>query len=322
MKYPYKPTITNLIFTTIVIIIIAVINVRIYGVESFTFGMIIGTIFITLLVSFLLAILVWFMRGKKHKGGSITFNVVLVIFFLGSLSEFGNIIEDRQEPIEEIKSALTEYKKSTKENQSTDDEDVNKLSNNIQGSLDKLIKTSVGNERKLYIIVQEYYRKMDSINSKWNSAHAEFMSPEILDFHSIESEKNYNYQIDVINRYIEQSKVYKAFFKNRSNYLNKRIKILDTDSKAILGFKRGFAKKDSIQQPIFQEYINGHISYGQNLKDIIELLRRNDGDWKMVDEEIVIQDPKNQEKYDRILYLAIENEEKVNYYSQRLAEVQ
>jgi len=89
MKHPFKPSKTNIIYASIIAVIIIFFNIRIYGFDAYTFGMSIGSIIGIILIPTLLALLFWFILGRKENGGTATFNVVLTLMLLGSISEFG-----------------------------------------------------------------------------------------------------------------------------------------------------------------------------------------------------------------------------------------
>ena len=91
MKHPFKLSKSNIIYAAIVAVIVIILNLRIYGFDAYAIGMSFGSIFGIVLIATLLAFLFWFMLGRKEKGGTTTFNIVLTLMLLGSLSEFGQI---------------------------------------------------------------------------------------------------------------------------------------------------------------------------------------------------------------------------------------
>lgn len=57
----------------------------------------------------LIALLFWFILGKKEKGGNIAFNIMLTIMLISQLSMFGKMLEERQKPVSEIKKEISKY---------------------------------------------------------------------------------------------------------------------------------------------------------------------------------------------------------------------
>ncbi|MCG2432176.1 hypothetical protein [Aequorivita xiaoshiensis] len=321
MKHPFKLSKSNIIYASIVAVIVIFLNIRIYGFDAYSFGLSLGSIFGIILIPTLLALLFWFILGKKEKGGTTTFNIVLTLMLLGSISEFGQIAKDRQKPIDDLKKAVSEYKESTLTNPDSTDSNYSELSTNVKGSIDELIKTSVGEERKVWLVLKEFFKKSDSTNIEWNKAYNAFADPRILDFNVLNNSKEFEFQIKTTQEYINQSKHFKSFVENRVDYLKDKTKKIDKNNKAYKGFVRGLTNKDSIQKPIFIKYINGHIGYGQGIKEIIELLEKEKGKWGYENETLVFENSDSQIIYEKILNDAISNEEIVNELSDKLVDI-
>jgi len=323
MKYPFKPSKANIIYASIVALIIIFLNIRIYGFDAYTFGMSLGSIIGIILIPTLVALLFWFILGRKQKGGTTTFNIVLTLMLLGSISEFGQIIQERQEPIDDLQKAVSEYKESTLANPDSTDSNYSELSTNVKKSIDDLIKSSVGEERKVWLALKDYFKKSDSTNIEWNKAYNAFADPRILDFDELKNSKEFKFQKQVIQEYINQSKNFKSFVENRVDYLKERTKKIDKGNKAYKGFLKGLTKKDSIQKPIFFPYINAHIGYGQEIKQIVELLEKEQGKWNYDNETetLEFENSEAQTTYENILNNAISNEEIVNELSDKLVEI-
>jgi len=323
MKHPFKPSKTNIIFASIVTVIIVFFNIRIYGFDAYTFGMSLGSIIGIILFPTLLALLFWFILGKKEKGGTTTFNVVLTLMLLGSISEFGQIIKDRQQPIDDLQKAVSEYKENTLANPDSTDSNYNELSSNVKSSIDDLIKSSVGEERKVWLALKDFFRKSDSTNIEWNKAYNAFAEPRILDFNRLNDKEEFEFQKQTVQEYINQSGYFKSFVEKRVKYLKEQTNRIDKSNKAYKGFMKGLTKKDSIQKPIFMPYINAHIEYGQGIKKIIELLENEQGKWNYDNETetIIFENPETQTTYENILNKAISNEEIVDELSDKLVEI-
>jgi len=321
MKHPFKLSKSNIIYASIVAIIVIFLNIRMYGLDGYTFGYSLGSLIGIILIPTLIALLFWFILGKKEKGGTTTFNIVLTLMLLGSISEFGQIAKDRQKPIDDLQKAVSEYKENTLANPDSTDLNYAELSTNVKKSIDDLLKTSIGEERKVWLALKEFFKKSDSTNIEWNKAYNAFAEPRILDFNRLNNSEEFEFQKQIVQEYINQSNNFKSFVENRVGYLKNQTNRIDKSNKAYKGFIRGLTKKDSIQKPIFIPYINAHIEYGLGIREIIELLEKEEGKWKYENETITFQNSESQITYEKILNTAIENEEIVNELSDKLVEI-
>lgn len=321
MKHPFKPSKSNIIYAGIVAIIIILLNIRLYGFDAYGFGMSLGSIIGIVFISTVIASLFWLILGRKEKGGTTTFNIVLTLMLLGSMSEFGRIAQDRQKPIDNLKSAISDYKESAFAHPDSIDSHYFKLSDNVKKSLEDLIKTSQGEERKLYLALQEFFNKSDSVNVEWTRAFSVLSEPRILDFAILNNKTEYEYQKKAIQEYIDQSINYKLFVQNRMDYLLDLTKHIDKNTKAYKGFIRGMTKKDSLHRPIFMPYIQAHIEYGEGIKKIIELLEKEDGKWTYEYELPLFENSASQDTFEMLLDNAIDNEYIINELFDELIEV-
>jgi hypothetical protein len=323
MKHPFKLSKSNMIYASIAALITLLFNIRIYGFDAYVIGLSIGSLFGIIIIPTLIALLFWFVFGKKEKGGSTAFNIVLTLMLFGSISEFGQIAKEREKPIDDLKEAVSKYKEKTLANPDSTDTNYSELSTDIKKSIDDLIKTSVGEERKVFITLKKYFKKADSVNIVWNNAYNAFAEPRILDFTILNEKGEYKFQKKVIQEYINESKNFKLFVQNRVEYLKTQTKNIDRNNKSYKGFIKGLTNKDSIQKPIFIPYINGHIEYGQGINKIIELLENEQGKWSYENETetLIFENSETQTTYEKILNDAISNEEIVNELSDKLVEI-
>ena len=84
---------------------------------------------------------------------------------------------------------------------------------------------------------------------------------------------------------------------------------------------RGLIKKDSLQKPIFVPYINAHIEYGQGIKEIVELLEKEEGKWNYENDILTFENSESQITYEKTLDKAIINEQVVDELSDKLIEI-
>lgn len=321
MKYSFKLSKLNIIYASIITVLIILFNIRIYGLDSYIIGIILGSIIGTIIFSTLIALLFWFILGRKEKGGTTTFNIILTLMLFGMIGEFDQIVKVRQQPIKNLKNAISTYKENILKNPESTVTDYSELSTNVKKAIDDLIIVSIGEEKKVYLILKKYFDKSDKINIQWNVAFDAFAEPRILDFSKLNNKKEYEFQKKIVQDYIDKSKKFKKFVQNRIQYLKNQTKHIDKNHKAFNGFMKGFINKDSIQKSIFLPYINAHIEYGENIKQIIKLLEQENGKWKYDIETVIFQNSKSQVSYEKFINEATDNENIVNELSNKLVKI-
>ncbi|WP_339833908.1 hypothetical protein [uncultured Flavobacterium sp.] len=321
MKHPFKLSKVNLFYASIASVIIIFLNIRIYGFDAYTFGLAFGTIFTMIGFTVLIALLFWYLLGKKENGGTTTFNVLLTIMLLGTISEFSQKINDRQKPLNSMKEAVKEYKQNALANPDAIDSNYGELSSNVKSSIKDLIKTTTGEEQQVYLALQEFFNKSDSVNVAWSNAYNAFAVPRILDYNLLATKKEFDFQKIIIQEYIDQSINYKTFVDNRVEFLKTKTQHINKNHKAYIGFTKGFTKKDAIQKPVFSPYINAHIEYGQELKKMLEILEQEKGKWTYENETITFDNSKSENNYQSHLNKAIKNEKIVDSLYSKLIEV-
>jgi hypothetical protein len=94
MKENYKLSKSNKVFF-LVISTLYILRYLVFINKSFeSFGYLIGTLFSFFLFSIVIALLVWFISGKKNKYGSIAFNIMLAFTLLAQFSQFLNSVTE------------------------------------------------------------------------------------------------------------------------------------------------------------------------------------------------------------------------------------
>ena len=110
MKHSFKLSKPNIIYILILVGILIFLNIRIYGFDSYVLSFSLGSVFWIVLISTLLALLFWYILGRKEKGGTTTFNIIMTLMLLGSIGEFVRIIIARNQSTESVKKAVSDYK--------------------------------------------------------------------------------------------------------------------------------------------------------------------------------------------------------------------
>jgi len=292
-----------------------------HGFSTYSLGYSFGSLIGTFLLCSFFALLFWFILRKKENAASNAFNIVLTFILLNSFTEIGEIITNKKNAVDELKQSIKEYKTNALTSPDSIDNDFLTLTDNIDNSLNTLIKSSIGDEKRVYLALKSFTEKSAEINNKWNEAYNNFNDPRIFDITLLNNEKEFVFQKEVIYNYIDKSQVFLKFFQNRINYLRGKTANIDPDNPTLIGVLRGVANRDSVQRPIFIPYIEGHINYGKIMIQILNLLEKENPNWKYLDEVIEFQNPKSQAKYNQLIEEATNYEGIINEMSDKFIEL-
>jgi len=320
-KHPFRLSKSNIILSVIVSIIVMFLNTRFTNFDGFTVGTMIGSVIGVLLLPLLLALLFWFIKGRKKLGGTITYNVVICLMLFGQFGEFSRNIQTKENSSESILTARDEFINNTKGNPDSITSNYNKYSETVDKSMEDLIASSTGDERQVYLIIQKYLAKMNTVYSKWNDANDKVLSPDVFDFELIKNTEECDRQIEIIDDYILTSSNYHDFFLNRIPYLTEELKVVGLNSKYAKRFMKTLREKDSLQMPVFKPYIKAHIKFGKGLNQILKLAKQNIGKWKVEDNYLSFENTEIQTKYDDYLDNVIKHEETVDAFYDKLLDV-
>lgn len=314
MKHPFRLSKINIIYVSIIAILTFVINIGIFRLDT---AYALGRSLAYFIIPLLFALLLWYILGRKKYGGTTTFNIVLTIVILGGIGSYFKKAKERQKPLNDIQKALVEFKEDIQRNPNSADSIHFELLADFKKTIDEQIKTSVGDEKRVWLVMKDYFEKLERIEVQWNNSFDAMMASEILDFSLLYNTAEYDSQLQVISDYIEKSTDYKDFVQNSLIHIENKINNLNESNKAAVNFMKGFKEGYSNQQPIFHSYINANIAYGQNLTGIIELLKRENGKWKLENDTIVFEYKSSQILFEYLLNNAIVNEKMINELSDK-----
>lgn len=188
MKHPYKLTTINIIFLIII-------------------GTTIGVFLITIIFSFL----TWLLLGRKENGGSIVFNVVIMVIFLSQLSFIANKNHAKNKPIQDLESAMADYKDMNESHPDSVVVNYNKCSNSIKTGMDELIKTSTGTEKEFNIILRQSFEESDSVSTDWSKSYEKIIDTRLLDYSLLNTKEEFSYQLNATDEYIKNQKLISFF---------------------------------------------------------------------------------------------------------------
>jgi hypothetical protein len=271
--------------------------------------------------AFLFAYLFWFILGKKKGGGTTTFTIVSIFCFFSVFNQMVELNKKRQKPITDLQNAIAKYKNNMKVSPDSAESNYKTLTSEIKSGITAMINTSYGDERRALLILKNYIHDHDSIQLKWNDSFNAAIDPQMLDFSLLGKVSECDRQIKVLNFYISNSINFKRFVSNKVPFLKNKLSGLNQNNETVNGIMTGIIQKDSVQTIIFIPYINAHIEFGNNLLKIVELLKVENGKWKIKNNMVLFEKSDCQGIFDAALIEAAKNEEVVNELSDKLLEV-
>lgn len=259
-------------------------------------------------------------KGKKPYAGTYTFNGVLIFMCLGMMTEIGNINRERSEGVEALTNSISDYKDII-----INEEDglsaYQEHSANIDNGLSKIIANSTGNDQKVYQNLQKFTYINNAVMINWQKAFDSVSATRILDYSVLNNQAEFEYQIDVLEHYKEQSKLYRDHFYKRKSIIYDLNDNIPKSNLTLKGVMKGINNKDSIQKPIFKPFIQSHINYSENLIAMINFLQKNNEKWSYSDDEIIFDNTELEGKFNEIIDLIIEDEDQINELTDSLVEV-
>jgi len=320
IKRKFKLSKVNWIFALIVIGLSTFIFLKRDGVNAFSLGYIFGTVITAGIIPLVFAFITWLIRGRKLYAGTYTFNVVLTLLCFGIIKEIGIQSQKQSDSINAITKSVSEYKEKI-----NNEEDGLKAYEdhmaNVDDGISKMIRNSTGNEQEVYKNLQKFTSINSTVMIDWQKAYDSVMAPRILDYSVLNSQEEFDYQIEVLKHYQKQSELYKNHFAKRKSIIIDLNKGIPKNNKTLIGVMKGISKKDSIQKPVFKPFIDSHISYGDNLIKIVEFLNQNIGKWKYENEELIFETTELESKYSELINKVAEDESQINEWTDKMIEV-
>lgn len=281
-----------------------------------------GQLMFFFLIPSLFAWIVWRLSARKKKSGSLAFNVVLTLCLLGQIGRFGNNALQIQK-IREIQMQNKNFKKeiSKIEDPEEFDKAYNKYANSVTDGINNLSEICTGAEKKYYKIISEFVSESRSVVQKWNASYNSVMSPRILDYSLLNSDKEFDYQRNILRLYIEQSKIYNKFFANMVPNLKKRLKsVLEEKNEYARGTVKRITEKYLLKKPIFGPLMQAHIEYGNNMIKILDILQKNKDMWSYENDGLLFSINSMLSKYNGLIEVIGKNEATINTLTNKLVD--
>lgn len=316
----FKLSRVNWIFALVIIGFSTFIFLRRDGINAYSVGYIFGSIVTSAIIPLFFAFIVWLVKGKKAYAGTYTFNIILILMSFGMIKEIGAINKEKTDSVNAITQSVKEYKEKV----SNEEDGISAYQehiDNVDEGLAKMIRNSTGNEQEVFKNLQKFTSINNSIMIAWQKAFDSISAPRILDYSVLNSQQEFDYQIDVLMYYQKQSVLYKDHFEKRKSLIIDLNKNIPKDNQTLIGVMKGIKKKDSLQKPIFKPFISSHINYGSDLIDLIKFLDTNVGKWEYRNDELIFEDSSLETEYWELINKIAEVENQINESTEKLVKV-
>ena len=321
----YKLSKSNKIYFSVV----AVLSIGVFVVMSeptpYGLGVLTGRLIGYFLIPALIALIVWWLSGRKEKGGSWTFNIVLTLVvslvILGQIGQYGNNIQlsqtlaDLQEQQEEFKRDISNI-----EDPEEYDDAYNEHVDSMKQGFSDLSEVSEGVEKQFYVIMNEYTDEVQLATQKWQDSFKAVQAPRILDYSLLNSDEEFIYQRNVLNSYTENTKAYDIYYANMVPGLKKRLSVLEGENAIVIGAVNAATKNYNLQKPIFEPLMRAHIEYGNSLIQVLDLLQKNKDMWSYENNELMINSDNMLSQYNELVEVIGGNEATINTLSSKLVD--
>src|SRR5690606_33787386 len=189
-------------------------------------------------------------QGRKMFAGTHTFNVVLGMLSIGMILEVSEMSQERTDGFEGMVESAKAYKEKVLNDEGSTDHFL-EYTNEVDENLSKLIGNSLGNEQKVYLGLKDFLGINKEVMVDWQNSYDSVMEPRILDYSVLDTPREFQYQLEVLKKYLDESNRLKSHMINRRINLREFLKDIPPNNRTYMGVIRGFNIKDSVQMPIF-----------------------------------------------------------------------
>ena len=304
----------------LVITILYMVNFLIFANKtSYAIGGLVGRVLFVLLFATLVAWIVWWLAGKKEKGGQVTFNIVLSLILIGLFVQFRhNFIQSNKLKKIEIHKAAFKNDLATLDDPKEREQRYNKFVKSVDDGFNDLARTSRGEEKKFYLIMSNFVRDTQLTAQKWIVAYNHITASRMLDYARLSDNKEFDYQKNIAKTYIKESIAYNKFFTDLIPNLKERLSVFGKNNKLSLITLKGARDKYLEQKPIFEPLLATHIKYGNNILKVLELLQQNKSKWSYKNDELQFSDDKILNQYNALVDKLDNNEAMINSLASKL----
>jgi len=321
MRPSYKLSKSNIILSSIFCVLLLIIAIRLLGFSYYTLGVSLGVIITTFIIPLIISFLVWLLFPAKNKSQSVVFNIIAILFFWGSFVEIAKIKNEKTVLFKNILIAKEQLVIDTKKQPDSTQLNYSKFSKTIKKNIKQIVEMSGGSEKKVFVAVENYFNEFNMIYPKWDNSYEKVLNDTILNFKLLKETKECDRQINIVENYILNSKEYKNFIVTRKDFLKKKGIENDIKDSFIKAFLKELKTKDSIQLPLLKKHLNAHIKYGENIINIIQILKDSNHKWDYNDDILLFDEDKTMNNYNKVIEELTKNEEIINSSHSEITEI-
>lgn len=273
----------------------------------------------------IVALIAWLISKRSKSAFSITFNVVLTIMVVGQISGLLNRVakeSKQQASLDNLSSAKEQMKIDFKEADDTEsyNDAYDEFASSVKDELRQMSESTAGSERRFYELMEEFVAESEDFANSWSDSYFAIQDPRILDYSVLVNLEEFEYQRGVFRHYISLTHEYSDFISRMVPRLKNKLAELGPNSGLAKGAIEGAEENYIKQKPIFEKLMETHLSYGNNLMELVDFLESNLDKWSYQDDEILFSDDELIETFNQILNRAIEDEESINVLADQLVD--
>ena len=156
---------------------------------------------------------VWRLSGRKEKRGRLTLNLVLALIVLGQIGQAGKqFLGARKFTVLRVQQQTFRDELASTDDPEKRRESINRFMKSTNSELDRLASSGSEEDKAYFRIIGEFARSSQAIAFEWEDAYEAVEDPRVFDFSLLDSDEEFDYQIDTLRRYIEKTKIYRDRF--------------------------------------------------------------------------------------------------------------
>jgi hypothetical protein len=317
----FKLSFVNKLYLAAVIVVYIAVFIATGQKTAYHYGELTGRILSTLLLPLLFAWIFWRVSGKRRLVGNATFAIVLSLTVLGQFAQFAQQARESQ-VIQSLKQKQEDFKQAIadKDDAAALSQAYEEYADSVASEFTRLSESSTGAERQLYTIMCEFMRDSRALAQRWQDSFDAVAAPRILDYSLLNSDDEFDYQRNVIRRYIEETTSYREYAVNMVADLEKRLSVLGEGNQQAKDVLAGASDKQASQWPIFDPLMRAHLEYGNNMIEILDLLQAHSHAWSYKNDELAIDSDDLLTKFSMVIEAMTANEEAINTLSSKLTD--
>jgi|GEM_PF-6606581 len=324
MKSKFKLTKTNWVLFAIA----SLIPIAQFGWQpeynSFEVGRLIGELVGFFIFPAIIAWIIWLISGRKENGGTLAFNIVLILIFIGQLSQFAKSHEKRSvlAELDASRETFTEELTNNIDSENFKEKKVKaitKFSNSYSDSMDKMSKTSYGTEKEFYQISSNIMKELNALGEKWHQSISTIEESGVLLCSLLKTDSDFVSQKQIIQNYIDLSRKYFSAFDREK--MRNRFKSIGVKNRHVRKFMMGFIASHLKQKPIFDKLLEEHIKSGETLMAQLNWLQKNKTKWYCDSDTFVIEDRLAMAEFTNMTSTIEATNNTINFLSRKMLEL-